>query len=152
MNNLDLKQTKPEVLAYADKNELLYHLRYLSLKDFHVEMYKILKDTSNNKDNIFGLLRNLQADNSKCDEANQLLSDLNAHAIAIKGVNDARDKYYAHLDSDYEKYIIRGIPIADLYKCFELVERAIIILSSIEYLKSFLEKIPSRDEFELSIP
>ena len=44
LNNIDLKKKNSSIREYVDQNELLYHCRYLLLKDLHIELYKIIKD------------------------------------------------------------------------------------------------------------
>ena len=59
MINYNCKERDSTIPKYIDTNELLFHLRYLAMKDFHIELYKILKQTKNNQDNIFTLLENV---------------------------------------------------------------------------------------------
>lgn len=152
LGNLHLKVPNYKVRNYADNNQLLFHLRYLTLKDFHIEIYKILKDNKNNRDNIFELLRSVSPDNPKYKDAMQNLEDLKNHGPAIKDITNIRDKYYAHLDIDYGSYIENDRSVVDMYKCFELIEKSIITIASMEYLMGYLDKIPSRDEFTLVTP
>ena len=51
-----------------DSNPLLFHLRFLALKDFHIEMYKVLKKSKGNRDNIFLLLEKRIKSNPKNKE------------------------------------------------------------------------------------
>lgn len=143
LNNIDLKISKPEVRKYADKNELLYYLRYLLLKDVHIELYKIIKNSRNTVDNIFLLLNK----NPK-EEAKELLSKMTEFEKEIKSLTDCRDKFYAHLDSYYQDFL-SNFEIESYYTIFELVEEAIIILGYEKELLEVLKKIPSRDEFNL---
>ena len=49
LSNIDLKPEKPDIKKYADNNELLTYVRYLLYKDLHIELYKIIKDSSKTK-------------------------------------------------------------------------------------------------------
>ena len=39
----DLKISKKEVRQTVDDNPLFFHLRYLSMKDYYIELYKVVK-------------------------------------------------------------------------------------------------------------
>ncbi len=150
LNNLNLKTSNDKVQDYVENNELLKHFRYLSFKDFHIELYKILKDNRNNQDNIFRLLREIPDNDPRKNNADKRLADLNEHFDFITKLLNTRDKYYAHLDKDYENYIKDTGTVNEMYYLFQCVEQAIIALTSLEYLMSHLDKIPSRDEFILN--
>ncbi len=150
MVDLNLKEPKPEVREFVDKNELLIHLRYLAYKDFFIELYKILKDRDNNSDNVFKLLRLVHDGNEYKEKAQNLLIELNSNIDIINKITNIRDKYYAHLDKDYEKYLNEKTLIENFYNCFILIEKAILILTLENYLLQKLEELPSRDEFKLT--
>ncbi|UOK42209.1 MULTISPECIES: hypothetical protein [Flavobacterium] len=144
LNNIDLKNSKPEIRKYVDENELLYYLRYLALKDVHIELYKILKNSKNTVDNIFMLLnQNPQT------KAKEHLLKLNEFETEIKSLTNARDKFYAHLDSDYKDFL-SNFEIESYYTIFELIEEAIFILGKENELLELLKEIPSRDEFYIN--
>ena len=146
LNNIDLTTSKPEIRKYVDKNELLYYFRYLLLKDLHIELYKIIKDSNRStKDNIFILLKNHNSQLSK-----KHLIKLNEFSKEIDSITDARDKFYAHLDQNYKDFL-SSFAVESYYNIFELIEEAIIILGKKNELKEILKEIPSRDEFELKI-
>jgi len=150
MVNFDLKGSKFETAKYIRGNDLLFHLCYLALKDFHIEMYKILKESNNNKDNIFALLKNLVTESEiKRDSAKQNLFELEQNRENINKLCTIRDKFYAHLDEDYENYINQGIPLTDILNCFVAIENSIITLTSLPTLQSYLDRIPSKDELKL---
>ena len=151
LNNLHLKNSKPEIIYYVLNNKLLSHLRFLSLKDFQIELYKILKDSKNNKDNIYRLLKEIPEGDSRKSSADKNLLDLANHKKFIMEIIDIRDKFYAHLDKDFKLYIGKEKLVSDLYRCFELIEESIITLTSLEYLMNCLAGITSRDDFELNI-
>src|SRR5258706_15605703 len=74
MVNFNLDKPNAEVREKVDNNPLLFHLRYLALKDFYIEVYKVLKNSKNNSDNIFSQLQELKEnDPSKTIEINQRL-------------------------------------------------------------------------------
>jgi hypothetical protein len=146
LNNIHLKNNNSSIWKYVDQNELLFHCRYLLLKDLHIELYKIRKDkNSTSRDNIFKLLRNV---NSK--KSIQLLNELNDFKSELNSLTDTRDKFYAHLDEDYGDFL-QSFEIENYYKTFEYIESAIIILGKEKELRELLKEIPSRDEFELKI-
>ena len=147
----DVKIERPEILEYVNDDNLLSHLRYLALKDFHIEITKIIKESKNNSDNIFKFLKELTVDtNPKSSEAKECLEQLNLCTSIIKSIVDWRDKYYAHLDPNFEQHI-KSIPLVDINKCFIAIENSIMALTSRDTLLSQLDKIPSRDEFQLKI-
>jgi hypothetical protein len=145
LNNIDLKHNNATIRKYVDGNKLLFHCRYLLLKDLHIELYKIIKDSRKTEDNIFKLLR--ENDSS---EANDLIDNLNEFKSKLISITDIRDKFYAHLDKNYVEYL-DSFKIEDYYKTFELIENAILTLGYETELKELLKDIPSRDEFEILI-
>lgn len=150
LNNLKLKTPNEKIREYVDNNELLKHFRFLSFKDFHIELYKVLKDSRNNHDNIFKLLREIPDNDPRKINADKRLADLIEHSDFITILLNKRDKYYAHLDQDYVNYINKNGTVNDIYYLFQCIEQAIIALTSLEYILSHLDKIPSRDEFILN--
>ena len=143
LNNLDLETNKPEIRKYADENELLDYVRYLLSKDLHIELYKIIRDSESSFDNIFKLLRT-----NNTPEADLHLTKLKDFEIELKSLTDPRDKFYAHLDPDYKKFLKRFK--VDIYcSVFELIEQAIIILGKENELLALLKTIQSRNDFEL---
>jgi hypothetical protein len=145
LNNIDLKQNNSKIRKYADENELLFHCRFLLLKDLHIELYKIIKDSGNTVDNIFKLLKE-----NGSQKALDLITQLNEFKTELKSLTDTRDKFYAHLDEDYKDYL-SSIKIQDYYQTFVLIEAAIITLGKEKELKELLQDIPSRDDFELKV-
>jgi hypothetical protein len=134
----------------VDENVLLSYLRYLAFKDYHIEIYKIVKDSNNTKDNIFLLLKEfatLRPDLKKHIESN--LKELAELQTEIKRLTDLRDKFYAHLDADYLNY--GGQDTLDHYfKVFTAVENAIITLTSKNDFETLRSKINS-DLYHLDI-
>ena len=130
---------------YADDNDLLDYARYLFSKDIHIELYKIIKDSESTVDNIFKLLKSYIS-----PEAISHLSKLKEFESELKAITDPRDKFYAHLDSDYKKFLV-SFKVDIYYNVFELIEQAIIILGKEKELKDLLKTIPSRDEFVLKL-
>lgn len=145
LSNLDLKKAKPEVKKYVNDNELLSYLRYLTLKDMYIELYKIIKDSETSTDNIFKLLKNLNTKDSYYH-----LEKLSEYKELIKSMTTFREKFYAHLDKNYQSLKTK-IPVKNNYHVFMLIEEAIIILGYEDDLKEILKTIPSRDEFEIKI-
>ena len=146
LNNLHLKKNTPSIRQYADKNELLFYLRYLIFKDVHIELYKIIKDNkSTSRDNIFELLRKCNSEDS-----DNLLIELNKFKNKLNYLTNIRDKFYAHLDKDYTN-IVKSFEVENYYRTFEFIESTIIILGKEKELIKILKTIPSRDEFELIV-
>jgi hypothetical protein len=145
LNDIDLKKDNTSIKNYVDKNELLFHCRYLLLKDLHIELYKIIKDKeSTSRDNIFKLLRNINNEQSKT-----LVENLNNFKSELNSITNVRDKFYAHLDENYEDFL-ESFSIENYYKTFEFIESAIIILGKEKELLESLKTIPSRDEFKIN--
>lgn len=145
LNNFDLNEDNSNIRNYVDNNELLYHCRYLLLKDLHIELYKIIKDKeSTSRDNIFKLLTNKNTEESKI-----LLENLNDFKTELNLLTNIRDKFYAHLDENYEDFL-KSFRIENYYKTFEFIESAIIILGKDKELLESLKLIPSRDEFKIN--
>ncbi len=135
MINFNCKDRNQERLAYIDTNDLLFHLRYLALKDFHIEIYKVLKEGKYDSDSVFTLLRETASkDKTKQKDVELNLIELERHKTTIKELCDIRDKFYAHLDKDYEKYLITGTKLANILECFMAVEKAIITITSLDIL------------------
>lgn len=150
MVNFDLKAPNAKTAKYIRENELLFHLCYLALKNFYIEIYKILKQSRNTKDNIFLLLEDFaSANQSKQSIVVENLQLLENNRVTIDKLCATRDKYYAHLDEDYETYEKRGIPLHDILNCFIAIETAIITLTSLETIQFYLDEIPSKDELKL---
>ena len=120
-----LKENNSDIKVFVDNNELLYHCRYLLLKDLHIELYKIIKDKeSTSRDNIFKLLRN-----KNNEQAKLLLESLDNFKAELNSLTNIRDKFYAHLDENYKDFL-DSFSIEDYYKTFEFIESAIIILGT----------------------
>ena len=149
MVNFNLEIPNPETRHRIDINPLLFHLRYLAMKDYYIEAYKVLKDSKNNQDNIFLLLGDLANRGPAMKiKAEHHINELQKHNEIITRICNLRDKFYAHLDSDYENYI-DSISVGDILKCFVAIESALITLSSEEILKQHLDTIVSRNEMQL---
>ena len=97
------------------------------------------------KANIFKLLKSLDS-----NESLTLINELNDFKPVLDSLTNTRDKFYAHLDEDYEEFL-ETFEIDNYYKTFEYLESAIIILGKEKELNELLKTIPSRDEFELKI-
>ena len=152
MVNIDVKTVRFDIARHIKNDNFLSHYLYLSLKDYYIEMYKILKVSKNNDDNIFRLLNSfIDSNPEKSGPAKSSLEELNKIQSTTKKMCDIRDKFYAHLDKDYKEYIYKGIAVEEVTKCFIAVETAIIALTSRETLQSFLDEIPSRDEFKFEL-
>lgn len=152
MVNIDVKTLRFDIARHIEKDNFLSHYLYLSLKDYYIEMYKILKESKNSEDNIFRLLKILIETNpEKGFQAKLCLEELDKIQPIIKKMCDIRDKFYAHLDKDYKNYIYKGIAISEDTQCFIAVEKAIITLTSRETLQSYLDEIPSRDDFKIEL-
>ena len=136
------------MVRQVDTHDLFFHLRNLTLKDFHIEAYKILKKSKqNNADNIFNLLKITGVANpDKTKVISICLDALDTHHATITEICAIRDKYYAHPDVDYEKYLLTGTLLTDIDQVFIAIERAIAVVASPEMLQSYLDKIPSRDD------
>ncbi len=146
LNNIDLKKNNSIIRKYADENELLFHCRYLLLKDLHIELYKIIKNKDyTSRDNIFKLLKECNS-----EQAQNLILKLTDFQIELDSLTDTRDKFYAHLDEAYKDFL-DSFEIENYYKTFEYIESAIIILGKEKELKEFLKSIPSRDDLNLKM-
>ena len=152
MVNLNVKIVRFDMAQYIKNDNFLSHYLHLSLKDYYIEMYKILKESKNNIDNIFLLLKTFIENNPEKNVPAKLsLEELNRIRPIIENMCDIRDKLYAHLDKDYKNYLYERRAVSEDIECFIAVENAIIALTSQETLQSFLDEIPSRDEFKLEL-
>lgn len=152
MVNIDVKTVRFDLARHIKNDTFLSHFLYLALKDYYIEMYKILKESKNNEDNIFSLLKNFIDTNPETNSsAKASLEELNKIQPIIKKMCDIRDKFYAHLDKDYKNYIYKGIAVGEDRQCFIAVENGIISLTSLVTLQTYLDEIPSRDEFKLEL-
>jgi calcineurin-like phosphoesterase family protein len=149
--NNDLKQEFRASKLKVDNSPLLSHLRYLAMKDYHIELYKVLKNTLNNKDNVYALLeKRLRSNPKNKTEVEKVLQAFNSEKAIVIDLCDIRDKFYAHLDKDYEKYTSKKQYVVDIRNVFHIVEMGIIALTSEEELKKELAKIESRDDYRIS--
>lgn len=133
----------------VENNVLFSHFRYLALKDFYIEIYKIIKDSNSTKDNVFLILR--EAIIHKADFKDQIensLHNLESLKPEIKKITDIRDKFYAHLDPGYDEYIC-NIKLESYNDIFIAIENSIITLTSKNEFQKILDSIPSRNEFYL---
>jgi hypothetical protein len=120
------------------------------MKDYHIELYKVLRESSNNKDNVFLLLSKKFRSNPKNKADVELaLTKLINSKEKLEDICNVRDKFYAHLDKDYLKYTSKKSYPSDVHNIFVLIEKAIIVLTSIERLNSELNKIESREDYSL---
>ena len=120
----EFKTSKKEVQQIVDDNPLFFHLRYLSMKDYYIELYKVIKESSFNADNIFNLLQKRIKSNPKnIDEVKKALNGLSEIKETIVGFCNIRDKFYAHLDKDFEKYINKGKSLKETNQLFFAIEK-----------------------------
>ena len=147
--NKDLNQEFRASKSKVDNSSLLSHLRYLAMKDYHIELYKVLKNTLNNKDNVFSLLeKKLRSNPKNKTEVEKALQGLDSALPLINDHCDIRDKFYAHLDKNYENYTSKKGYVVDTGNLFFIVETAIIALTSHERLMEELAKIESRNDYQ----
>lgn len=149
LNNM-LIQDDRETSLKIDNEPLFFHLRYLAMKDYHIELYKVLKENHNNKDNVFLLLSKKVRSNpkNKADVEFSLTELKNSNEI-IESICNIRDKFYAHLDKDYHNYASKKSYPTDIHNIFVLIEKAIITLTSTERIQLELSTINSREDFKL---
>lgn len=146
----DFNISKKEVRQTVDVNPLFFHLRYLSMKDYYIELYKIVKESQNNKDNLYNLLQKRIKSNPKnIVEIESALNGLFEIWDTIKYVCDIRDKFYTHLDKDFKEYTASKINILSTNKLFEKIEKGIISLTSLEELNENLNQINSREDYDI---
>lgn len=149
LNNM-LIQDDRETRLNVDNEPLLFHLRFLAMKDYHIELYKVLRETSNNKDNVFHLLSKKIGSNPKNKADLELsLTELRNSNEIVEDICNIRDKFYAHLDKDYLKYTSRKSYPKDVHNIFVLIEKSISTLTSIERLQLELSEIKSREDYKL---
>lgn len=154
LSNLEVKYSTEDIRKYADDNDLLFHLRYVVMKDYHIEYYKMFKvsyNKDNNRDNIFRLLSfYLELNPIKEKAVSLVLKKLHSCSEVIKRALDVRDKFYAHLDYDYKSY--NGtFKFHDFEDSLVALEGAIILLVSKKKFKQVLSEIPSRNDFKLHL-
>lgn len=148
--NDGVKQVNRETKNLVDNNPLFFHLRFLAMKDYHIELYKVLKESPNNKDNIFLLLsKRIRSNPKNKSEVETAIKELIAESTIIADHCNIRDKFYAHLDKNYEDFTSKKSYVTDTGNLFYLVEKAIIALTSDERLKDELAKIESRNDYFL---
>lgn len=118
MVDYQTKVQRHEIHNYINNNDLLKHLRYLALKDFHIEITKVIKESRNNGDNIFKFLKALtNHENIKKNAALKCLEQLYECEEIMKIMIGARDKYFAHLDPDFNNYL-KTFSIMNVNECF----------------------------------
>lgn len=152
MSGLDnhLNLINREVREKVDKNPLLFHLRFLAMKDFSIELYKILKNSQRNEDNIYDLLeKRIKSNPKNLSELEIVHKKLRDEEVVIKDLCDIRDKFYAHLDKNFEKYLSTRSNIVDIQNLFSIIEEIIILLTSYEELMLNLKAIESREDYFL---
>lgn len=150
MVNFNCEKRDRGIVEYIDKHELLFLLRYLALKDFHIEAYKILKQSRTNKDNIFKLLEaKAESTPSRKRTVAKCLEELEKQRETIDDICNIRDKFYAHLDEGYKDYLKTGTPLPKILNCLMAIEKSIITVTSKRILQSYLDKIPSRNDLSL---
>lgn len=144
LSSFDIQNQDVNFRDFVNKNDFLIHCRYILFKDINIELYKILKESNSSKDNIFKLLRKQNQENS-----NELLKKISELKNEIDIVLNVRDKFYAHLDKDYNSFLLK-FDLNNYYKIFELIEKGIIALGGEKKLKEFLNSIPSRNNFSIN--
>ena len=82
-------------------------------------------------DLISKLLRKINQESS-----NNLLNDFSKLKNEIDIVLKVRNKFYAHLDEDYNSFLLK-FDLNNYYKIFELIEKGIIALGGEKNLKRF---------------
>lgn len=147
-NDLELKGNS--VRNKIDNNPLLFHLRFLAMKDYHIELYKVLKNSQSNKDNIYTLLeRRIKSNPKNLSDLEIVYKKLKDEELVVKDLCDIRDKFYAHLDKNFEKYLTQKNKLENTQYLFSIIEEIIILLTSYEELILNLNEIESRDDLFL---
>jgi hypothetical protein len=126
----------------VDENPLLTHLRFLAYKDFHIEIYKIIKKSKRNKDNIFNILEEfvvIRPDLKK--DIENTLAELENIKEDIDRITNIRDKFYAHLDPDHLDYGGQGT-LNHHEKVLFIISKAVTIITSEKEHQALLDKVP----------
>ncbi len=151
LDNFNLDIPNPDIRIKVDNNPLLFHVRYLSIKDFYVEMYKVVRETKKDRDDIFyHLSARLNRPDTNQKSINEAIDLLNSQRQAIDEICKVRDKYYAHLDMDYQIVLNSpNFPTKNFLSLFQSVEKGIMLLTGKKYLVDALSMIYSRNDFKL---
>ena len=100
MVNYEVKAVRFDLGKHFRHDNFLSHYIYLSMKDYYIEMSKVVKKTKNNKDNIFYLLQTqIDSKTERSLEAQKCLDELSGIEVVIQAICTLRDKFYAHLDN-----------------------------------------------------
>lgn len=126
----------------VDENPLFNHLRFLAFKDFHIEIYKVIKKSKGNSDNIFYVLEELIKIRPFARKSlEDVLTELNNIKDDIDRITNIRDKFYAHLDPDHMDYGGQG-SLNHHEKVLFIVGKAISIITSEKEHKALQDKVP----------
>jgi hypothetical protein len=145
-------RTNSELNHLVNNDELLSHWRYLTFKDLHIEINKaitVVKPKGKLEYEFGGLVMDIlnsstlsDAKKYKLHKKMVLLKD------AIKTIKNTRDKFYAHIDADYEKYL-GNQNIRDIEKIVFLIQHIMCKVLGNKEMTEILIKIPSSNDYSI---
>lgn len=144
------KRTNTELSRLVNNDELLSHWRYLTFKDLHIEIIKaitVVKPREKQEYEFGGLIMDT-LNNSSLSETNKfkLHKKMVVLKDAIRAIKNTRDKFYAHLDSDYESYL-GNQNIKDIEKIVFLIQDIMCKVFGNKEVIEILNTIPSSNDY-----
>ncbi|MES2836479.1 MAG: hypothetical protein V4667_03060 [Bacteroidota bacterium] len=124
---------------------ILFHWLSLLQKDLFIEINKIVKITKNGE--LKGFIGKAidEFNNPDKEKLKQFFFE-NENMLFIQKINNSRNKYYAHLDPDYQDYI-KPYYQHDLELLLLEIEKTIIAIYGKKELIVYLSKIPSSKDY-----
>jgi hypothetical protein len=141
-----------ELNRFVDKNELLSHWRYLTFKDLDIEIVKAISvRMARGKSNydFDGLLIYILI-NSELSYVSKkkLYIKMLVLKEAIKTIKSTRDKFYAHIDPEYEIFL-GNQSLSDLEKIVFLIQDVMCKVFGNKEMIAILSSIPSSKDYTL---
>lgn len=130
----------------VDGDPLLFHWRYLSLKDFYIETVKMayyVIPRGKTKKEFRGLLADAIKEStwSKTEKTRQEIKILRLDP-KIQSMKLTRDKYYAHLDTDHEWFLKNDVSLPDMQKIIFVIQGIMVKLYGRKFVEDIVKKIP----------
>ncbi len=143
------KRNNKAIRLLVNSDELLSHWRYLTYKDLQIELDKALSFRKSKKGNyvfsglVIDIFNSSDLSNKKRE---RLKNKILIFKEAITEVRNTRDKFYAHIDTDFKSYL-GNQSIGDIEKIIFLIQDIMCKVFGNKKVTEILETIPSSNDY-----
>ena len=148
------KRKNRAISILVNSDELLSHWCYLTFKDLHIEIDKAIsfRKPKNKKETDFvfsGLVMHIfNESNLNENKKAKLYNKILTLKDAIKTIRNTRDKFYAHIDADYESYL-GNQSLRDIEKIVFLIQDIMCKIFGNKEVTEILNTIPSSNDYSI---